>query len=154
MISFYEKQKKLKTMPYFIFSHFTISDQIRNDIDKILKKLPECKKIRYKVCHPKDPNDIFDFYYFKCNIGCGFDNYIRILISSIFKKYHIESHIVDCFESPPFENYLYFNEKMIPDAVKQLLMKYLKMMDEVIEIKRNIYDGKQIATYLIIQKNT
>lgn len=142
-------------MNYYIFSHFTIPEKIRKDIDKTLKRLRVCKKRQYKIVHPKDPNDLFNIYYFAFNSGCRTSREeVRTIIENIFKKYDIEPYIPPFVELPPFDNFLYFNEEMIPDDVKPLFMKYLKSMREVYDLKRKIFDGRQIATYLIIKENS
>lgn len=149
-----EKVKQLSNRSFFVtyyyLSNFTIPEHIRKEIDSKIKSLNILKKCQYKTCHEKDPNDLFDFYYYKVK----WQFKIRKITSNIFKKYGIESYMPIYTEITPFEHFLYFNESMIPDQIKSLFMLYLNTLDDVIEIKRNIFDGRQIATYLIIKPNT
>lgn len=50
------------------------------------------------------------------------------------------------------EDYFFFNEKLFPSDILNRLFEFLKSDKSIIDIKRNVFDGKEILTYLIVKQ--
>lgn len=55
------------------------------------------------------------------------------------------------FYQPKFYVDIYFDEAMFPKDELKIFIKHLKSIPGVHNVLRNIFDGKQISTYLIIE---
>lgn len=135
---------------YAFFSYFSISLEIQNEIDNFFHKFQSLEKKQTNICHPNDPNDLYTFYFFPPH----FHNFVQSKILKIMKKSNFQCYFSQSFESVPFKNYLYFNESLIPENYLDIFFKKLGTIQDIVEIKRNIFDGKQIVTYIIVKEGT
>lgn len=150
-VNLYKSYEFVPILYYIYLSHFTLPEPIRDEINQELKASPFYQYSAQSLCHQKDPNDIYDFYFFTPFISI---QSIHSCLTKVMKKFGFESYFAPIQETLPFEDYLYFSESMLPDETLNLLLKFLKTHHDVEEIKRNIFDGKQIATHIIIKRNS
>ena len=70
------------------------------------------------------------------------------IIVYIMKKFQIESKIQTT------QDYLYFDENMIPEKESSLLMAHVSLYKEIVSIDQDVFDGSQMCTFLNVKKGT
>lgn len=68
----------------------------------------------------------------------------KYICAQILPKYNIQ------YILPTWKIDMFFNEKIIPPNVLEILLNHLNGMKNIMGILRNIFDGRQVASYIRI----
>ncbi|KAK8898041.1 hypothetical protein M9Y10_000301 [Tritrichomonas musculus] len=126
---------------FIYFSCSTVPQSIIDNFFYELKKLNFVKECISNVVHQNDPNSMYVFYFLQ-----NF-NYMLVqnILNEIFQKNNIS------FEMPQWNLDMFFDEKMISTDVLNIILNFLRTNKYVRKISRNIFDGRQIATYIYVE---
>ena len=128
----------LKDNLFLYISEFSFSGKDFELIDRRLQSLSSYKSKHGHMIHAEDPNKLYTFYFFLNNdssiIKPTIDNAVRSLGVKV----------------PPliYNINLYFEENTLQPNVLKIILKKLKKIPQIKSIQRNIFDGRQIATYI------
>lgn len=128
---------------FFYLLKSTIPQAICDEFRAKIGKLKCFSHVEDNVIHNNDPNSLCIIYHLKNNNDLQAINHV---IDQVMNKHYHTIHVEWCVD-------MFFDERMIPSDVLELLLDHLERIKEshfILNILRNIFDGRQIASYIHI----